>query len=221
MNNLKTLLLIGCFLFACSTQLTPTKFNDGGLDIPAEIGRSYQWGFEDFNENSMPSGFFNVLGEWGVGQDAGTKLLRQSGQYHKDDFPRVVIQDITFTNLRLKVTCRPETGETDQACGIMFRIKDSDNYYIARANALENNIRFYRVIASDRQLLATADVEVKTGDWHFLSAEARGESIKISLDEKDVISLTDSTFLRGKVGLWTKADSIVSFDDIEAMEISP
>jgi hypothetical protein len=126
------------------------------------------------------------------------------------------MKDLSFTDLSVKVRCKPESGSTDQACGLIFRARDSDNYYIARANALENNVRLYRVVGRDRQQFGSADTQVKAGEWHTLEATARGAALTIRWDGAEVITQTDSTFASGKIGLWTKADSITSFDDLEA-----
>jgi hypothetical protein len=75
------------------------------------------------------------------------------------------------------------------------------------------------VVAGDRQQFAAADLPVQAHDWHTLEATAEGTRIRISFDGKEIISADDGTFAMGKVGLWTKADSITSFDDFEATEL--
>jgi len=128
----------------------------------------------------------------------------------------VVVRGLSFADLALSVQCRPESGSLDQACGLMFRVVDSDNYYITRANALEDNVRLYRVVRGDRQEIASADLRVTAGEWHTLEATARGTSLSVKWDGKPLLSATDATFAKGKVGLWTKADSVTAFRTFEA-----
>jgi 3-keto-disaccharide hydrolase len=203
---------------AC-TKPTPTTFTTGGDDVPTEPGRTYRWSFDDAALGALPEPLINVLGDWRieVADGAPSKVLRQTGSYKNPDFPRVVVKGLTFTDLDLRVRCRPETGDTDRACGLMFRLKDSDNYYVTRANALEGNVRLYRVVDGDRKQFASADLDVIAGRWHTLEATARGTRLTVSWDGKQVIDATDDTFARGKIGLWTKADSVTAFDDLEAV----
>lgn len=198
---------------------TPTGFTTGSSEVPAEKGRTYRWSFNEA-AGSLPADFINVLGDWRVDAEpsapSGPNVLRQAGRFKTPDFPRLVIKDLVFAELTVRVRCRPESGSVDQACGLMFRLRDSDNYYITRANPLEGNVRLYRVVGGDRQQLASADLPVASGQWHTLEATARGQSLTVRWNEKPVITATDSTFDKGKIGLWTKADSVTAFDDVEA-----
>jgi hypothetical protein len=88
-----------------------------------------------------------------------------------------------------------------------------NNYYLTRANALEDNVSFYRVVKGRRQELATANVKVSAGDWHTLTLRAEGNRFTVSFDGKQLLSHADSTFTApGKVALWTKADSVTRFE---------
>jgi hypothetical protein len=160
----------------------------------------------------MPSPWFEVLGDWQI--DNGT--ARQLGSFADPDFPRVILEDLQFTDLELSVKCRTELGSTDRACGLIFRAVDSDNYYIVRANALEDNIRLYHVVNGSRQSFASVSMSVSNNEWHTLEVEAIGMRIVISWDGAQIIDTTDDVFASGAIGLWTKADSRTSFDDLTA-----
>ena len=118
---------------------TPTEFTTAGADVPAEKGRTYRWSFDDVATTPET---VSVLGDWKIAEEASApsapKVMRQGRRLLTNDFPRVIVKDLVFSDLRLHVSCRPEAGETDQACGLMFRLKDSENYFITRANALES-----------------------------------------------------------------------------------
>src|SRR5258706_10532029 len=192
---------------------SPTQFNDGGDDTPATPGMTYTWSFDDTPTGTLPADMFDVLGNWVVDQGA----LLQSGSFHDGDFPRVLVENLTFTDLHLSVRCRPEAGSGDQACGLVFRAVDSDNYFITRANALEGNVNLYRVVNGDRQQFAGANATVTSGEWHTLEADATGTNLVVTWDGAVVITSSDGAFARGAIGVWTKADSVTRFDDLTAI----
>jgi hypothetical protein len=200
------LLLAGC---ASTSTVPPTG---GGPGTAAEKGKTYAWDFDATPAGTLPAGWLSVLGEWKTNDQA----LRQSAKLSGGDFPRAMVSDLSFTNLTLEVRCRPESGAIDQACGLMFRAKDSDNYFLTRANALEGNVRLYKVVGGSREQLASADTTVASNQWHALKATARGTALTVTFDNQPVISITDATFSAGKIGVWTKADSVTSFDDVVA-----
>ena len=102
----------------------------------------------------------------------------------------------------------------------MVRVRNEDNYYIARANALEDNVRLYKVVDGKRQQFAGVDVEVPAGGWQELGLKVEGDRLTVSLDGKELFGATDRTFAEaGRVGLWTKADSLTHFDDLVVRQL--
>ena len=174
--------------------------------------RWHRWDFDAEAPGQLPSDFINVLGDWQV-QDGA---LAQRGSFGDPDFPRVIVRDLTFTNFTYRIRCMVDGGDTDRACGLLFRAQDSDNYLITRANALEGNLRFYRVVGGDRQQIASVDVAVSSGIWYELAVTMHGDAVTIRWNGAVALESTSDRFPRGKLGLWTKADSIVHFDDVEA-----
>ena len=111
--------------------------------------------------------------------------------------------------------CKPVSGKVDQACGLVFRFKDENNYYLTRANALEDNIRIYFVKDGKRKQFASFSGKVTGATWHELRVDAKGDHFEVFWDGKKVLEATDKTFAdAGKVGVWTKADSVTEFDDL-------
>src|SRR6185295_3580813 len=102
----------------------------------------------------------------------------------------------------------------DQAGGLVWRWKDGDNYYVARANALENNVSLYYTEGGRRITIKYVDAPVAGNQWHTLRAEFAGKTIRVLLDGKRYIEVED-THIRGTgaAGVWTKADSVTAFDD--------
>ncbi|MBA3499469.1 MAG: DUF1080 domain-containing protein [Myxococcota bacterium] len=188
-------------------------FSDGGADTPAVAGTMYQWTFDDETPGPMAAPWFDVLGDWQVEDGAAV----QSARHENAAYPRALVEDLQFTDLKMSVKCRMESGDTDRACGIMFRAVDSDNYYITRANTLEDNIRLYRVVGGGRAQFASVERPVDSDRWYTLEIEATENRIVVSWDGEPIIDTTDDTFANGAIGLWTKADSITRFDDVTAI----
>jgi hypothetical protein len=102
----------------------------------------------------------------------------------------------------------------------MVRVRDEDNYSVARANALEGNVRLYKVVDGRRRQFAGVDVEVPRGRWQELGLRVEGDRLTVSLDGRELFGATDRTFAQtGRVGLWTKADSLTHFDDLVARRL--
>ena len=211
MRNLLVAQILAAALTACADPV-PTNFSDGGPDNPAIAGMTYAWSFDQETPGRLPGPWSNVLGDWRI--EGGSVI--QGGEFGDPDYPRVVFEGLQFTDHKVTVKCRLESGETDRACGLMFRAGDSENYYVTRANTLEDNIRLYRVINGDRVQFASADRTVNSNIWHTLEVEAIGSRIGVYWNGEKVIDETDTTFTTGVIGLWTKADSITRFDDLSA-----
>ncbi len=130
-------------------------------------------------------------------------------------FPLLISDEGSFQDLDLSVRFKAVSGSIDRAGGLVFRLKDPNNYYIVRANALENNYRLYHVVNGRRSQFAGANFKVTSGEWHELRVEAVGKKITCYYDGNKKIEATDDTFKdAGKIGLWTKADSVTYFDDL-------
>lgn len=184
------------------------------------------WSFEEDRVNDAPLGFsFDRTGNGRAGRwvvwpqgDApnGANVLAQvDGDSTEFRFPVAVADEPRLADVRLAVRCKPVMGALDQSCGLVFRYQDARNYYVARANALERNIRFYKVADGLRQQLAGWSGPVTSGVWHELVVEARGEQVAVFWDGQRVLEAQDQTFREpGRIGLWTKADSVTYFDDL-------
>ncbi len=121
-----------------------------------------------------------------------------------------------FLDLELSVAFKANKGILDQGGGLVWRYQNADNYYVARMNPLENNLRLYTVLDGKRTQLATVeDLKIKAGEWHTLAVKHEGKKIVCSLDGKALIEAeNDAISKHGKIGLWTKADAQTSFDNL-------
>jgi hypothetical protein len=141
---------------------------------------------------------------------SGHNVVKQSG---RGDFPWAVRNDAHVADGVVEVRFKPVAGEKDQAGGIVWRFKDGDNYYVARANALENNVSLYYTQGGRRITIKYVDAPVAGNRWHALRVSFAGKHISVALDGKTYIELDDEHIAGdGRVGLWTKADSVTVFD---------
>ena len=138
-------------------------------------------------------------------------VLKQSGEA---TYPVCLKNDTSVKDGFVEVKFKPISGKEDQAGGVVWRAKDSDNYYVARANALEDNVTIYHTIKGKRSEKKRTGMKVATGVWHTLRADFGGDHFAVTLDGKKAIEWADQTFTEaGMVGVWTKADSVTLFDD--------
>jgi hypothetical protein len=138
-------------------------------------------------------------------------VLKQSGN---GTFPWCVMKSERITDGYVEVKFKPLAGQDDQAGGLVWRFKDGDNYYIARANALENNVSLYHVEKGRRITIKYVNAPVATNQWHILRVEFSGSAIKVRMDDTQYLELNDNHISgAGAVGVWTKADSVTEFDD--------
>lgn len=189
-------------------------------------GGSKTWDFKEDPVGAAPGGFsFGRTGQGGPGKwevrldptaPAGGHVLAQvdddGTDYH---FPVAVADAPKLADLRLDVQCKLVAGKVDQACGLVVRYRDPDHYYLARANALEDNVRLYRVVHGRRQQIAGWNGAVSHGTWHALALEARGDKLRVFWEGTPIIEATDRGIREaGKVGVWTKADSVTYYDSL-------
>ena len=130
-------------------------------------------------------------------------------------FPLAVYKPVSAKDVDVTLRFKPVGGKVDQAGGIAVRLATYDDYYVVRANALEDNVRFYRVVKGRREQIKGADIKVASNQWHTLGLRAEGDRFTVSYDGKELFTAQDATFAgAGKVALWTKADSVTHFDTL-------
>ena len=135
--------------------------------------------------------------------------------YH---FNVAVDNNSNYSDLELSVWLKALKGRIDQGGGLVWRFKDANNYYIARANPLENNFRVYKVVNGRRIQLQSARIPLRAGKWYIMKIENEGNRIECFLDGKKYLEVEDNTFKSGKIGLWTKADAVTAFDNLRVKE---
>jgi hypothetical protein len=182
--------------------------------------------FESGQVGALPAGVTTALTgsggpvKWAIVEDAsalaGPKVLAPTSADRTDyRFPLAILDTPTLADLDVSVGFKPVSGEVDRAAGIAVRLIDPDNYYVVRANALEDNVRLYRVVQGKRIQFADVNTKVATGTWQELGIALRGNRFEVSLNRQSLFTATDATLrAAGRVALWTKADSVTSFDNL-------
>jgi hypothetical protein len=182
--------------------------------------------FESAAVGELPAGFSTAVtggggpAAWRVVEDAsapsGGKVLAQtSTDKTSSRFPLCIYEGFTAADVEVSVRFKPVSGTVDQAAGLVARYRDQNNYYIVRANALESNVRLYKVERGKRTQFAGANVKVPANAWQSLTWEVKGTHFRVFLNDNLLFEADDRTFKEtGKVGLWTKADSVTYFDDL-------
>ena len=153
--------------------------------------------------------------KWTVEKDdtapSKPNVLRQSGVA---TYPICFKNDTSLKDGFVEVKFKPISGKEDQAGGLIWRLKDANNYYVARANALEDNVTIYHTINGKRTEKKRIGMKVAPNVWHSLRVDFQGNHFVVTYDAKKALEWDDDTFKdAGKVGVWTKADSVTMFDD--------
>ena len=159
-------------------------------------------------------------GKWAIVDDAtaeGGRAIEQTSNEKTDyRFPLAIYQPLSAKDVDVSLRFKPITGSVDRSGGIAVRLKDADNYYVVRANALEDNVRFYHVVRGRRTQMKSANIKMPANEWHTLALRAEGDRFTVSFDGKQLYTVTDKTLAsEGKIALWTKADSVTRFDRLD------
>ena len=192
--------------------------------------------FDSASPGSLPSGWASAMThsggapQWEALKDdtAPSKpnvLAQTSNDRTSGRFPLAVLEKSNFKDGELRVRFKPVSGQVDQAAGLVWRYRDENNYYIVRANAREDNVVLYKVEGGKRTSLAPKGTpantygvkhKVPSQTWSTLGVTFHGNLFTVFFDGQKLFEVEDSTFTgAGKVGLWTKADSVTYFDDFE------
>jgi len=176
--------------------------------------------FDDLKTGAPPPGWTATqtgkgAARWEIVTDDSApskpNVLKQSGEA---TYPVCIKEDTSLKDGFVEVKFKPVSGKEDQAGGVIWRCKDKDNYYISRANALEDNVTIYHTVNGKRSEKKRINTKVASNQWHTLRVDFKDNYFVVTFDGKRAFIWKDNTFKdAGKVGVWTKADSTTLFDD--------
>ncbi len=221
------------FTFSCSgKQKNDEKESSNEQNADAENHENEDeeeeiiFNFDKDTEGNLPKGWSSAktgkggLGKWEIVKDESApskpyvlaQMSKENLGYH---FSIAVADKFSYSDVEIELMFKAVDGQEDQGGGPVWRYVDADNYYVCRANPLENNFRVYKVVDGDRRQLQSAKLTIPSNQWHIIKIENKGNHIQCWLNGKLYLDVEDNTFKEGKVGLWTKADAVTYFDDIE------
>jgi hypothetical protein len=187
-------------------------------------GKRFAWSAgtdEQLDLTRRSDGWETVSGQWGIEEVPGASrderaLLQRATN---NEFNVIVAPGGPYTDVDVSVRFKPISGREDASGGIVFRFSEG-RYYVVRANALEDNFRLY-YYDRGRHMLTSAAIKAPTlGEWHTLRVTANKDNLRGSLNGQELINHRDSRFPAGRIGLWTKADSITAFDGLTVNSIN-
>ena len=204
----------------------------------AAFGAEKKFDFSEAREGEQPAGFRSALtgqgkpGKWAIVLDEAAPpmellsaeeksvfkraVLAQLSEDPTDEhFPMLIFEDELFGDFSLKTKFKTVRGKVEQMAGIAFRIQNETNYYVVRASSLGNTFRFYKVLDGQRGPPVGPEIAIPSGVWHELAVRCKGNQISCGLDGKELINVTDraNPLTMGKIGFWTKSDSVSYFAD--------
>jgi hypothetical protein len=205
-------------LLGASTNAAEQRSGAMLVDLPAAEAGQEPAGFTFWRTGEGEGGKWAIVADPTAAN--GTALAQLSTDRTDHRFPLAIYKPYTGKDLEFSVRFKPVGGTVDQAGGVAVRLSTPDDYYVARANALEDNVRFYRVVKGKREQLAGVDLKVSAKQWHTLALKAEGDRFTVSFDGNALFSAQDGTFQdAGKVALWTKADSVTYFDTVSIVTL--
>ena len=215
------------FQVGCSVLLTVT-LSGASSGAPSSLS----WNFDVNAPGTLPPEFEvgtlfdgRSAGEWRVVQTEKANSaphvlgqLQAKGAEHA--YKIVLVNGTDSSDHDLSVSLLPIEGKADMGGGLIWRATDDRNYYLVRANPLEQNLRIYRVVKGVRHMLHNYDTIIDVRKWHTVRVIARGCHMQVVFDQKQALELCDETFQHGRIGLWTKSDAVSYFDDLR-LQILP
>jgi hypothetical protein len=190
--------------------------------------REWSWDFEKYAVGEQPPEFCfdnsreDAPGKWAIADDEGNHVLAQLDENPaRRRYTMAIVKDQPAKHVDMSVRIKAIRGERDQSGGLVWRYKDADTYLVARLDVTEKNVRLFRFWDGNRvQIGVKEDLNLETGNWYTLRVEHRGKEIKVYLDGDIMLIEHDKHFPRpGRFGLWTKAHSVMYFDDFAAKNI--
>ena len=207
-----TILVLAVFLLfvACKSdtksQSVESVFKPNGNDTTIT--------FEAKDKSKLPSTWSAETSKWETASDDANTVLKMVSN-EGSAFNIAVVKNLYYQNLELEARVKAMSGSEDQGGGLVWRYLDRNNYYIIRANPLENNIRLYKVVDGKRKQLESKEIKIETGERFTIKVSANKNEIDCYYNGEKIFSSSDDTFPgAGAVGFWSKADAVSLFDDL-------
>lgn len=195
--------------------------------VPASAGQARTWTFDDDAPGTVPAGIrpteaggTGTPATWAVVADPAAPSPPHAfgiteSKNTKKTYNLALFEGTSYGDVDLQVTLQAKSGELNQGGGLVWRVKDVDDYYIARWDPVEDNAYLYIVQGGVRTALAKLDLELDTASWHTLRVVAEGPRIELFIDDEPKLTAENAELKEpGMIGLWTKSDAATLFDDL-------
>lgn len=209
------------------------------MGICAAEAVRHTYDFDSDKSGAVPAGFTAALCggggpvQWHVieqaGAPSGANVVAQGSQDRTSArYPLLIRDDVQAKDVEVSVRFKAVSGKVDQAAGIVWRLQDKDNFLIVRANALEDNVVAYKTVAGKRSSIGVkgnpkaygVKAKVPAGEWNTLKVRMVGDLAEVFFNDQKLFEVENDAFPKaGKVGLWTKADSVTQFDDLSVVSL--
>jgi hypothetical protein len=191
-----------------------------GNEALAQNSPDATFNFENETIGKLPKDWAAVTSTWAITNDGTNKALKQTGKNKGEKFNICINNKLKYQNLQIEVRIKPMEGIEDQGGGVVWRYHDAKNYYLARANPLDNNLKVYKVVKGIRREIKSVKLKMKAGEWYTLKVAMIGYTLNCYLNDQKLLSATDTTFPNaGQVGFWSRSDAISLFDDLKIKDL--
>jgi hypothetical protein len=191
-------------------SLTPGSYPTGFVSTVSGLGKPGKWEIVSVDAPSA----FAPLTPLATGTSKINVLAQTDRDPTDEHFPLLVHAGEEFDDFTMTTRLRCEAGKVEQMAGVVFRYQDEKNYYVIRASALGNSLRFYKFVNGLRSPPIGPEINIPSGIWHEITVTCAGNTIRCDFNgDPGIPTLTDNSFVRGKIGFWTKSDSVSYFAD--------
>ncbi len=191
-------------------------YGNAAMQNVAAQSSDVTFNFDNEETGKLPADWTAAVSTWLVAVDGSNKAMKQAGKSEGDRFNICVQNKLKYLNLEMEVRIKPLEGEEDQGGGLVWRYQDAKNYYITRANPLENNFRVYKVVNGNRKQMQSVNIKMQKGEWYNIRVVTTGKAVECYYNGQKLLSHSDDTFPNaGLVGFWSKADAVSLFDDLK------
>lgn len=217
---MKTKSILGVMVIALSCSNATSNPEKFATEVIQSNDTDLVFNFDNDEAGKLPLNWTAATSTWMIAGDGNNHVMKQAAKNDGDQFNICVEIEQYYQDLEMEVRIKALEGNEDQGGGLVWRYQDKENYYIARANPLENNFRLYKVVNGNRKQLESAHVKMNRHEWFTLKVIMIGNHIECSYNGQKLIGYSDDTFHnKGLVGFWTKADAVSLFDDLKIKDL--
>ena len=188
----------------------------GSKSTVAQNSEDTNINFDNEVAGKLPASWTAVSSTWTIAADGANKAMKQTGKSKPDQSNLCIQNKLKYQNLQMEARIKTIEGGKEKGGGLVWRYHDAKNYYFARVNVVENNVKIYKVTKGVRKELKSANVKMKANEWQTLKVAMIGYTLACYVNGQKLLNVTDTSIPNaGQVGFWSRADAISIFDDLK------